>query len=127
MGSYSCRFLYTGMFTLPLARTMQKRPTKHEIREQLEREMKQYLQHGGSVKEVPRGATGLVDGRYGQPISFEKPKEERTPLSDVLKTIDQRREDRKKSKPIIKTPSGPKKTIIYDDFGEPLRIVWDNN
>lgn len=106
---------------------MQKRPTKHEVREQLEKEMRDFLQHGGAVREVPRGATGLVDGRYGQPLTFDKPKEERTPLNDVLKTIDQRREERKKThKSASKNNSGPKKKIIYDDFGEPLRVIWED-
>lgn len=106
---------------------MNKRPTKRELRQQLSNEMQRFINQGGQVTEVSHGASGLVDGRYGQPLGFERPKEERTPLNDVLKTIDQRREDqRKRAKP---TPPkrGPRKKVIYDDFGEPLRIIWEED
>ena len=106
---------------------MQKRPSKHAIREQLSQEVQDFLQQGGAVTEVPRGASGLQDGRYGQPVAFDKPREERTPLTDVLKVIDQRRDAQRKShKPAApKTNSKPRKKVIYDDFGEPLRVIWE--
>lgn len=106
---------------------MHKRPTKQEIRTQLTQEVQDFLQHGGAVTEVPRGASGLQDGRYGQPLAFDKPREERTPLTDVLKTIDQRREAQKKTaKNPSKNARKPRKKIIYDDFGEPLRVIWED-
>lgn len=106
---------------------MQKRPSKNTVREQLSQEVKDFLLHGGAVTEVPRGASGLQDGRYGQPVAFDKPREERTPVSDVLKVIDQRREEQRKShKPAApKKPKRPRKKVIYDDFGEPVRVVWE--
>lgn len=108
---------------------MQKRPTKRELRQQLDQEVQNFLSRGGEVKEVARGTSGLVNGRYvDHTLSFDKPKEERTPLDDVLKTIDQRRDARKHpAKPAEKTSRRrPKKKVIYDDFGEPLRIVWED-
>lgn len=106
-----------------------KRPTKQELRHQLQQEMRAFLNQGGEVKEVARGATGLVDGRYDErTLAFEKPREERTPVNEALRAIDQRREEQRKplrqsSNPRLKRP---KKKIIYDDFGEPLRIVWED-
>ncbi|QQD22151.1 hypothetical protein GJQ54_10430 [Oceanospirillaceae bacterium ASx5O] len=106
---------------------MQKRPSKNTVREQLSQEVEDFLLHGGAVTEVPRGASGLQDGRYGQPVAFDKPREERTPVSDVLKVIDQRREEQRKThKPATsKKPKRPRKKVIYDDFGEPVRVVWE--
>lgn len=106
---------------------MQKRPSKNTVREQLSQEVEDFLLHGGAVTEVPRGASGLQDGRYGQPVAFDKPREERTPVSDVLKVIDQRREEQRKThKPAApKKPKRPRKKVIYDDFGEPVRVVWE--
>ncbi|WP_430459672.1 hypothetical protein ACQUQU_10690 [Thalassolituus sp. LLYu03] len=106
---------------------MQKRPTKRDIRNQLDQEVQDFLQSGGRVSEVARGVSGLMHGRYvDSTLTFDKPKEERTPLTDVLKTIDQRREAKKQpAKPVQRTRR-PQKKVIYDDFGEPLRIVWED-
>jgi len=60
-------------------------------------------------------------------MSFEK-RQERTPVPDVLRAIDERRDARRKpqKKTTAKRSSGPKKKVIYDDFGEPLRVVWED-
>jgi hypothetical protein len=43
----------------------------------------------------------------------------------VVKDIEARRKTRGKPAPSKKTrPAQPKKKIIYDDFGEPLRYTW---
>lgn len=105
-----------------------KRPTKAEIRRQLDQQVDQYLKHGGEVKQVQRGESGLDNGRYDErTLAFEKPREERTPVDEVLQAIDKRRQEQKAPK----KPAGsrtrskrPRKKIIYDDFGEPLRVVW---
>lgn len=104
---------------------MNKRPTKNDLREQLQQAMDQYLEHGGAVSEVERGASGLHNSGYQDYRSgFEKPPEPRTPVDDVLLSIDQRRQE-KRTTPPPKAPTKPKKRVIYDDFGEPLRIVWE--
>jgi hypothetical protein len=48
-------------------------------------------------------------------------------VSDVLKAIDERKESKKKSpsKPASARKKSPRKKVIYDDFGEPLRVVWE--
>ncbi|MDO6681387.1 MULTISPECIES: hypothetical protein [unclassified Oceanobacter] len=107
-----------------------KRPTKKEIRQQLNDEVEQYLQKGGEVSEVVRGATGLQNGRYDErSMAFEKPKEERTPVPEVMQAIDQRRDSQRKPGRSVTATSQPRrrlrKKIIYDDFGEPLRIIWE--
>jgi len=110
---------------------MKKHRSKRELREQLDQEIRDFLSHGGEVKTVERGTTGLVDGRYNDhSLGFEKPREDRTPLEDVLKAIDQRKEQKRLStkKPVLpKRSRRPRKKIIYDDFGEPLRVIWEDD
>lgn len=96
------------------------KPTKKELREQLEAALGQYVAQGGEVKQIARGISGF-DSRYHaftvQPI--EKPAQQRTDLSDVLKTLSLRKAALMK-KPVRRKPT---KKLIYDDFGEPLRWV----
>lgn len=102
---------------------MNKRPTKREIRQQMTNEVDQYLNQGGEVREFQRGESGLVNGKIDDRSSgFEQGKQQRTPLLEELKAVD----DRKKpaSSPSPPKSNRPRKKIIYDDFGEPVREVW---
>jgi len=106
---------------------MNKRPSKTEVREQINKEVEDFLRLGGEVKEMARGETGLVNGQYhSRSVGFEKPKEERTPVDHLLKEIDQRRHSKPKPANSPKR-KGPRKKVIYDDFGEPLRVVWEDD
>lgn len=106
---------------------MRKRTSKKSIRESLNKDVEKYLRHGGEIHTFARGESGIQSTHYtDQQIAFEK-RQERTPVDDVLKAIDERKEANKKShKPSPKTTSKPKKKIIYDDFGEPLRVIWES-
>ncbi|MBT13825.1 MAG: hypothetical protein CMI02_17530 [Oceanospirillaceae bacterium] len=110
---------------------MKKHRSKRELREQLDQEVRDFLDHGGEVRQVDRGESGLVDGRYNdRSLGFEKPRESRTPLADVLKTLELRKEQRRQTgkKPASgNRPKQPRKKIIYDDFGEPLRVIWEDD
>ncbi len=101
---------------------MNKRPTKREIHRQMQQEISQFLEQGGEVHEFERGESALVNGKLDDRSSgFGQGKQPRTPLNDVLKTVD----DRKKTPtPAIQKTRRPYKKIIYDDFGEPIREVW---
>lgn len=96
------------------------KPTKKELREELEKALGQYVAKGGEVKQIDRGISGF-DSRYHaftvQPI--QKPAQPRTDLTDVLKTLSLRKASLMK-KPVRRKPT---KKLIYDDFGEPLRWV----
>lgn len=50
----------------------------------------------------------------------------RTPALEVLATIDARRKHRHKPATKASPRRQPRKKIIYDDFGEPLREVWED-
>lgn len=102
---------------------MHKRPTKREIRQQMDNEVEQYLGQGGAVREFERGESGLLNGKIDErSTGFEKGKQERTPLIDVLNAVD----ERKKSGSQVPTVPNkrPRKKIIYDDFGEAIREIW---
>ncbi|KEA61691.1 hypothetical protein ADIMK_4148 [Marinobacterium lacunae] len=105
---------------------MNKRRSKAEIRRELEQQVLDYVRDGGEIKSVNPGVSGLEDGAVIRP-SFNdgRPAQTRTPAMDVLAAIDARR---KQSKPERKshTKTKPRKRVIYDDFGEPLREVWED-
>ena len=71
------------------------------------------------------GESGLVDGKYNTShMGFNEPKQDRTPLNHVVAAIQQAKHSKSPS-----TTSSPKKRpkekIIYDDFGDPIRWVWE--
>ncbi|HMW71239.1 MAG TPA: hypothetical protein PKD17_05440 [Cellvibrionaceae bacterium] len=99
---------------------MQPIKTKAQIRAELAADVAQYLVQGGEVADIPRGVSGFRDNT--NPYSFQSesaPRQERTPLNDVMRTLDAR----KRGKLSVYKPK-PKKKLITDDFGEPLRWVW---
>lgn len=103
---------------------MSKRPSKADIRKELERQVQDYVRDGGEIKRVRPGESGVEDGAvFHPPFSDGRAAQPRTPALDVLAAIDARRKQAKqKSKPTARQK--PRKKIIYDDFGEPVREVW---
>ena len=102
---------------------MKPAKTKQEIRAELDRETADYVGHGGVVENVPRGKSGNETNRnlFGSFGANSQP-QKRTSLDDVVKVLDERKVGEKtKSMP---KRSGPRKKLITDDFGDPLRWVW---
>jgi len=103
---------------------MNKIKTKREIRQELDDEIASFLSHGGEIKDVERGASGKEHGaNLNHNIPLNQEKQTRTLLLDEVKALDERKQS--KTKPGNATPHRPKKRVIYDDFGEPLREVWE--
>lgn len=101
------------------------RKTKAEIRAELKAQVDAFVRSGGEVKQIPRGQSGVVHGQLIRPVFHDgKPKETRTPCDTVLKTIDARRISKEKTG-LLKKLRKPQRKVIYDDFGEPLREVWE--
>lgn len=106
-------------------------PTKADLRRQLQQEMDDYLQRGGEVQEIARG----ISGRYGGdgPLQMrhggdEAARSERTYVPEVVAAIEERRQQMvQKGRPhgTATRPRKPRKKLIYDDFGEPLRWQWE--
>ncbi|MBT8139394.1 MAG: hypothetical protein KJP25_06485 [Gammaproteobacteria bacterium] len=112
---------------------MIKKPdSKKKLREEIERQTREYLTEGQAVKQIPKGVSSrdAASGPFKSPFRREnwqgksQPASERTYLTDVVDSL----ENRKRKK--VKTPAPsarkkkPRKRLIYDDFGEPLRWVW---
>lgn len=103
---------------------MNKRPSKRELRAELDRHVREFISGGGEIKQVNMGESGLVDGQYNpRRFGFEASPQSRTPVAGLLATIDARRKE-KKSAGTSARPKPPRQKVIYDDFGEPLRKVW---
>lgn len=104
---------------------MKPLPTKAQIRAELEKHIHSYLQTGGSVKSVPRGVSGRIDNEAPSFSSMGEnpPRQDRTPVDDVVKTLEARKHPPKPAKKHRR----PRKKLITDDFGEPLRWVWEED
>ena len=99
--------------------------SKADLRRELDRQIDAYIREGGAVHEIPRGISGRDPAAGPLPAApFVEPgrKENRAYLTDVIAAIEARR----KPSPPSKSPARrPRKKMLYDDFGEPLRWVWE--
>lgn len=98
--------------------------TKKDTRKELESLVDQFIKAKGEIQQVKMGESGLVDGKYNTShVGFNQPKQDRTPLNHVVTALQQRKKQKfASSEPIKKRPT---KKIIYDDFGDPLRWIWE--
>lgn len=107
---------------------MKKPVSKADIRDELLEETERFLQEGGCVSEIAQGISGKNPGDPPLFLNrrlFIEPKTKRTLIPEVVAAIEARRLEkfRKKPQPKPRLPR-PRRKIIYDDFGEPLRRVW---
>lgn len=108
---------------------VKKLPDKADLRADLDRETRRFLQAGGEVKSVPSGVSGkdpLAPPLYLTRRLFSEPRAERTLIPEVVAAIEERRKALQKKRPAPKTAnrSRPRRKTVYDDFGEPLRQIW---
>ncbi len=99
--------------------------TKAELRRELDHQVDTYLRDGGEVHEIPRGVSGRnpVDGPLpNAPFVGSGERAQREYLTDVIAGIEARRKPSAPSKNVTRRP---RKKYIYDDFGEPVRWVWE--
>ena len=106
---------------------LKKPPSKHEIRRRLERQTRSFLRDGGEIESVPLGVSAVDEATspIKTPIFSAKP-QTRTPVNDVIETLRRRREAqlRKKTTSTRRQKQTRRKHVVYDDFGEPLRVVY---
>ncbi len=109
--------------------TLKKPVSKDDIRRELQQEVESFLERGGRVERIPAGISGKEPGDpplYLNRRLFIEPRAERTQIPEVIAAIEARRKEKLKRTPQRKrsrTPQ-PRRKIIYDDFGEPLRKIW---
>ena len=102
-----------------------QKANKADLRNDLDRDIETFLAGGGRIVNVQAGETALESraAPLRTPI-FNEPRISRTPLDDVVATLDERRKTQSKRSPSRARKPQPKKRMIYDDFGEALRTVW---
>lgn len=106
---------------------MKKPVSKADIRNELAQETERFLEQGGLVEEIPTGRSGKNPGDpplYLNRRLFVEPRTPRTQIPEVIAAIEARRMEKLRRKPQKRRPQRPRRAIIYDDFGEPLRWVW---
>ena len=96
--------------------------TKNQIRDEINQQVEEFLQSGGKVNVVKQGVSGNEDNSnlFKQAASFG-PKQDRTPVTEVIKRLEERKAGSQTHRQGNKKP---KKVLVTDDFGEPLRWVW---
>lgn len=101
---------------------MKRPPSKQQLRAEMQQQIQQYLREGGVVRDVPRGQSGFQNNAnlFAQ-LGDNPPRQERTPLDNVVKALDARK---KQPHSNVRTHKRARKKLITDDFGEPLRWVW---
>ena len=109
---------------------MKKPVSKNQLRRELDQQMDDFLRTGGKVTRVDQGVTGRDDParphENGSTLFGPRP-EKRVYVPEVIATLERRRQERKGSKAPRpgRRAKKPRKKMIYDDFGEPLRWVWE--
>lgn len=99
--------------------------SKAQERREIEYQIQFFLRRGGRVELIENGVSGRPLGAYAlPPVSFNQPRESRTLLVDEVKAIDARRGKPAQASPAKRQTSKPRKILITDDFGEPLRWSW---
>jgi hypothetical protein len=103
--------------------------SKEDLRAALQRETERFLDKGGEVKRIPRGISGTNPGDPPLFLNrrlFIEPPTPRTPIPEVIAAIESRRRLTPRRGPVRKQSRlpRPRRKVIYDDFGEPLRKVW---
>ncbi len=104
-----------------------KRPqTKAQARIEIEKQIEDFLKEGGQVVEVNQGTSALHNGELvNNSLGFEQPKQQRTPVPGVVAAIEAKRQAKlAKNQPKKRRNQRPRKKVIYDDFGEPVRVIW---
>lgn len=102
---------------------MKPTKTKKEIRDEIDKQVEDFLRSGGSVNEVKQGISGNEANinLFKQTASFA-PKQDRTPVTDVVKELEARKSNKNNG---VAPKKKPRKVLITDDFGEPIRWVWE--
>ncbi|MGB2271393.1 MAG: hypothetical protein ACPH15_00095 [Pseudomonadales bacterium] len=106
---------------------IKKTPSKADLRREIDKQMDDFLNQGKNVNEIPRGVSsrdGAEKPLKADPWQMDKSKADWTYIPEVVDSLEKRRHS-KAVKPRTKNKAKrPKKVLIYDDFGEPLRWVW---
>ena len=97
--------------------------TKAQIRVEIAQQVNEFLNKGGAVDTISPGVSGRDPSTQALvPPTLSQNKGPRTPVPDIIANIEARRKPKKTKK--SKLSKNPKKKLILDDFGQPLRWEW---
>lgn len=100
--------------------------SKRQIRQELDNQVHEFLRRGGEVTEIPSGISGNVENQHlFRNAAHFSPRETRTPLHEVVKTLESRKRDQSRAQTDKKNEPEPKRKLIVDDFGDPVRWTWE--
>lgn len=106
---------------------MKPTKTKQQLRDELNQQLGDYLRDGGRIQEVERGLSGRQDNTpLREAFPDRREPEPRTLVNEIVAAIEARRKPRP---PLTAKGQGqrrrePRKKLIMDDFGQPLRWEW---
>lgn len=105
---------------------MKPTKTKAEIRQEIEDQVRQFLSSGGAVDTFQQGETGrALNVPLPKSPHIERSQQTRTPVLSEIQAIEARRQKPKRVLGPHRAKSG-RKTLLTDDFGEPLRWVSED-
>lgn len=94
-------------------------------RQRLKRQTDEFLARGGRIRQIDAGTSGEPDNNpRRRTMVFEGARTPRTYVPEVVAAIEARRKLKRKASPARRLQKRPRKKMIYDDFGEPLRWEW---
>jgi hypothetical protein len=98
--------------------------SKRILRQDILRKTEEYLSRGGEIKKYRAGESAERADIPRKKAEFVGLKlSNQSDLNEVILAIDERKANLRNS-PSVLPRSTPRKKVIYDDFGEPLREVW---
>ncbi|CAK9051888.1 Autoinducer 2 sensor kinase/phosphatase LuxQ, partial [Durusdinium trenchii] len=97
-------------------------------RQRLKRQTDEYLARGGRIRQIDAGTSGEPDNSpRRRTMVFEGTRTPRTYVPEVVAAIEARRKLKRQARPARRLEKRPRKKMIYDDFGEPLRWEWTDD
>jgi len=102
---------------------MKLQKSKKQQRQDIAKAMEEFLGRGGKVSVIPKGISGNNENiNLFKSHSEIEPKSTRTPLTEVVKALEERKKPGKTHRQ--KKVTEQSKKLIVDDFGDPIRWVW---
>ncbi|MDF1820364.1 MAG: hypothetical protein P1U64_02255 [Alcanivoracaceae bacterium] len=94
-------------------------------RQRIKRQTDEFLARGGRIRRVESGTTGETDNKPRQrAMVFEGTRAPRTYVPEVIAAVEARRKLKRKATSSRRPQRRPRRKMVYDDFGEPLRWEW---
>ena len=98
---------------------------KDLLRQRIKKQTDEFLARGGRITRVRDGASANTGNQPQQrKLVFEGQRAPRTYVPEVVAAIEARRRKKNESRPATRASRKPRKKLVYDDFGEPLRWEW---